>query len=250
MKHNPYSKAKVQQRTITSPVETEPQPPSDTPAPWTTGEETAVRHGYSIESIQRIAKAAIHNDNWHMAGDTRAKLDTAIYGVIELLYTSDTRPEPYDLINAAWRACDDEVTQDLRRRGVQRTERGGGLMKHHVTYWLDWNRHGHSPEGRVVEHAALRQILPLLTPRQLEAVELLALLEDYQAAADAMGIDYGTFKVTIANARKRFLAAWHEGETPSRMWGVDRRVQKRGVARTGTVRSKTRCIRRRDGRAS
>lgn len=254
MKHNPHSRAKVQKWTVTHPVETEPQPEPhplvDTPAPWATGEETAVRHGYSVESIERIAKAAIYNNRWHMAGDTRARLDTAIYGVVEHLYSSDSRPDVYDLTNAAWRACDDEVARDLRVRGHRPAERGGGLMQHHLTYWLDWNRHGASPEHRVVEHSALRQILPLLTARQREAVELLAVLEDYQAAADAMGIAIGTFHATIAHARTRFLAYWHEGEAPSRVWGTDRRVQKRGVARSGTVRSKTRCIRRRDGRAS
>jgi DNA-binding CsgD family transcriptional regulator len=256
VKYNPNSTAKVLKWTITPPNGAADTPERstrqhfDTPPPWQAGGETTVRHGYSLESIERIAKSAIYNNHWHMAGDTRARLDTAIYGVVELLYSSEAAPNVFDLTNAAWRACDDEVTADLRVRGHQRAERGGGLMKHHLVYWLDWNRHGTSPEGRIVEHSALRQILPLLTARQREAVHLLAMLEDYQAAAEAMGITVATFNVTIANARKRFLAYWHEGEAPSRTWGTDRRVQKRGMERKRTVTSRTRCIRRRDGRAS
>jgi DNA-binding CsgD family transcriptional regulator len=251
VKHNPHSKAKVQCWVVTRPEpEAEVRAPQPAPVATYAESELPIRHGYSLADIQRIARSAILNDHWHMARDPRARIDTAVFGVIECLYTAEQRPQPYDLIGAAWRACDDEVTRDLRARGRQRTERGGGDMASHLVYWLGNANTTPSPEHRIVEHGALRQILPLLTPRQLEAVQLLAALDDYQAAADAMGITVATFNVTIANARKRFLAYWHEGEAPSRMWGTDRRVQKRGVERSATVRSKTRCVRRRDGRAS
>ncbi len=251
MKHNPHSKAKVQCWVVTNPA-LEPAKPAEPPA-FPAGRrdsELPLRYGYSLADLQRIARAAILHDSWHMARDPRARIDTALFGVVEHLYTAKHRPEPYDLIGAAWRACDDEVTQDLRARGRQRAERGGGDMTSHLVYWLGNANTSPSPEHRIVERFALRQILPMLTPRQLEAVHLLATLEDYQAAADAMGITVATFNVTIANARKRFLAYWHEGQAPSRMWGTDRRVQKRGTPRSATVRSKTRCVRRRDGRSS
>lgn len=250
MKHNPHSKAKIQCWTITAPVPT--TNPAEPPGPTADRPESELplRHGYSLADIHRIARAAILNDHWHMARDTRARLDTAVFGIVEHLYTAQQEPPVYDLTAAAWRACDDEVQRDQRARGRQRSERGGGDMIRHLVYWIGDANTSPSPEHRIVEHGALRQILPLLTARQLEAVQLLAALEDYQAAADAMGITVATFNVTIANARKRFLAYWHEGEAPSRMWGTDRRVQKRGVERSATTRSRTRCVRRRSGAVS
>jgi len=51
----------------------------------------------------------------------------------------------------------------------------------------------------------------------------LATFNTYQAAADALGVQYQAFARRIRMARRRFFALWHEGETPSGMWRYDRR---------------------------
>ncbi len=45
---------------------------------------------------------------------------------------------------------------------------------------------------------------------------------DYAKAAEAAGYSYATFTGLIGEARTAFLALWHEGETPSRLWAADK----------------------------
>jgi len=83
-------------------------------------------------------------------------------------------------------------------------------------------------------------------PRALAA---LATWEDYDLAAEAMGITRGTFGVHIARARREFLALWHEHEQPSRTWGTDRRRGNEGArAATPPHRAAARAVNRRKGR--
>jgi DNA-binding CsgD family transcriptional regulator len=110
----------------------------------------------------------------------------------------------------------------MHARGRRRTERGGGTLPSFERYWTGTARTSH--EDRVTERIALHQIIPLLTSRQTEVVHALAATDNYRAAAELLDMNPRTFNVTIRHARQRFLAAWHQGETPSRTWGNDRRV--------------------------
>ena len=57
----------------------------------------------------------------------------------------------------------------------------------------------------------------------------LAITGDYKQAAALLDMSYHTFHTSLSRARRKFLALWHEGETPSRMWGRDRRKWREGV---------------------
>jgi hypothetical protein len=77
----------------------------------------------------------------------------------------------------------------------------------------------------------------------------LATHSDYQKAADALGKPYHSFVSTVSTARKQFLRLWHEHETPSGVWGHDRRNRPRAEDRRSvTVVTIRRRNRRREAR--
>lgn len=226
------------------------EPKAPPAADWSSTDPTHVRYGYALIDIQDLAAAAARRDRWNTARDVADRVDTARFAIIEHLYAAESRPTPQDLTRSAMRAADDYVRTEMQAHGIQRAERGGGVLPSFERYWWTVAAATSSPEQRVVESLALHQILPRLTARQLEAVVLLAELGDYQASAKAMGITGATFNVTIANARRRFFTYWHEGEAPSRPWGTDRRVGSRSATtapanrrRPATIAVRRRAIR-------
>ncbi|HUY48353.1 MAG TPA: hypothetical protein VMV92_21930, partial [Streptosporangiaceae bacterium] len=66
----------------------------------------------------------------------------------------------------------------------------------------------------------------------------------YHQAAESLSKTPGQFYSQIAYARTKFLASWHDGETPSRPWGHDRRRH----ATRATGRSTAKIIRQRQAR--
>src|SRR5207248_10593460 len=95
-----------------------------------------------------------------------------------------------------------------------------------VAFWESFVAPTPSCERAAVERLALRQILPALTDGQREAMAALAAHGDWAAAATALGMTSVAFRSQVSRGRLRFLALWHEGEVPSRVWGCDRRAGK------------------------
>ncbi len=91
-------------------------------------------------------------------------------------------------------------------------------------YWRAVARPADGPEERLVERLALAQIWPRLTSASRNALTALAVYDDHQRAAAALGISYKAFVSRISEGRSQFLALWHDGETPSRPWVRDRRA--------------------------
>jgi hypothetical protein len=73
----------------------------------------------------------------------------------------------------------------------------------------------------VVDRIAMWQIWATLRPLHQLAFLALAAHADYSKAAEAIGYPYGSFACLISQARTEFLARWHEGEAPSRIWAID-----------------------------
>jgi DNA-directed RNA polymerase specialized sigma24 family protein len=211
-----------------------------------------VRHGYTLDHLHALAKIAVRRA-WSRAADYTDRLDTAWYGITEHLCAAASPPQPWDLIEAGRSAVDQMIKDDLRQHGARRRDpyEGAQSARNYWRFWWDQATPVPSCENQVVDRHAFRQIWPLLSARHRQALAALAAYEDYPRAAAAMGITTGTFQVHISRARRAFLAHWHEGEKPSRVWGTDRRARATrtpGEQSSGRRRPPTRPVKRRRGR--
>lgn len=190
----------------------------------------ALRHGYTLVDLHQLARLAVHTAG-KLATDWQERYDTAWSAIAEHLYAAPHWPQRHDLVRAGQLAVyaaidDDRQAYGYYRRKTDGAQHGAFSSPAFRTYW--WDLCGampaRSPEGPIVERHTVAAILPLLSAGQREALMALAAHEDYRAAADALGMTYVTYKSQVARARNRFLAYWHEGEAPSKVWGCDRRA--------------------------
>lgn len=193
-----------------------------------------LRHGYTLADLQQLARTAILRSRaggWtgHGGCDRDEQYAIAWHAIASHLYTATTRPTGYELIGAAMTALSQESDDYRRHHGYRDNTRA------FTTYWLDTSAPPGSPEGSIVERTAVAQIWPRLAPYQRAALSALATFGDYAEAAQALGHSYKTFATTISQARRAFLALWHEGEEPSRPWGNDRR-RSEGTRRNAVTR--------------
>jgi len=187
-----------------------------------------LRHGYTLADLQRVARAATLGTR-SMLGDFADRYAEAYGAMVEYLYSTDEPMPEVMLYRAAQDGLHAQAAKDRSYRGIARHE-GGGTSEpctapRFAIYWSDLHRSTPSPEDRIVERLALQQILPTLAPRQRQAVGALAAFGDYRSAAAALGgIADTAYRQALASGRKRFMALWHEGESPSRIWAADRRT--------------------------
>jgi DNA-directed RNA polymerase specialized sigma24 family protein len=163
------------------------------------------------------------------SGDRQDQHADAWHGIVEHLYRSTSPPPRVELLVSGRRALVAEVRDTMRHRGMRRDATNNGAR--YAAYWEWAGRAVPSPEAAIVERTALYQILSTLTPGQQDALVALASAGDYATAAEFLGVSEGGLKSQLMHGRRRFRALWHEGETPSKHWGVDRRA---GAVR-GTV---------------
>lgn len=200
---------------------------------------TTVKHGYTVACIHGIARLAVHTAG-AMASDWHERYDTAWSAIVEHLYSAEHWPPHHDLVRAGQLAVWDTISDVWHHHGYYKAKTigsaaGPGSSPAFQTYW--WDIAGgvsKSFERRLVERHAVPQIMAMLIPRHRKVIVALAVHGDYQKAAEALGMPYVTFKGYVASARRRFFELWHEGEAPSRIWGVDRRAgTKAGTRRRG-----------------
>lgn len=179
-----------------------------------------LRHGYTLGDLQAITRTALNLTRYYTGGDIDDRADAAQFAAVEYLYTSEEPPAWRDLVHAAWRGVERWIRDDCHTHGVpsRNTQRGRGAMPSYQAYWYEALRSSPSPENGVVDRLALWQIFAQLTPMDQEGLKALAATGDYRAAAAVQGVTYRTATERCRNARARFLALWHEGETPSTVW--------------------------------
>lgn len=200
-----------------------------------------LRHGYTMADLDRLSRAAVTRSataGFASSGDQDDRYATAWDAIAHRLYTAEETPTGYDLIGAGMRALSAESDDYRRHHGYRDNTRAFGV------FWLDIGGPTGSPEAGIVERAALAQIWPRLPAYQRTALTALATFDDYRLAAEALGKDYKSFATVVSQARRTFLALWHEGEEPSRPWGNDRR-RSDGTRRNAV----TRHVKYRKGRA-
>jgi hypothetical protein len=194
---------------------------------------TEIRHGYTLQQVDVLVRRGILRNPWYQAIDVDERYATGWHAAVELLYTSDAPPAPRDLTHAAWYAADKWTCRDAEQHGIGRSRgesyTGRTDVPRFHAYWS--RRAAGAVDEPVVERVALAQIWPQLKPAYQDALQALAAYEDYQAAADALGLKYNTFCARIREARNRFDELWLEGETPRKRWR-DRRIQTPGGQRS------------------
>jgi hypothetical protein len=183
-----------------------------------------LRHGYTLDSIDRLAYWAASRKLWHRGTEFSTRNEVAWSAMIEHLYASDQQPTVRELIDAGWRAIGRHAQSRVQFLGRSTDDPYAGTKPKFERYWRHVCAHAPSPEERIVERLALRQIWPCLRPVHREALMALAAHGDYARAAESLGEPYTTFKAQVSRARREFLELWHEGEKPSRPWVRDRRA--------------------------
>lgn len=184
--------------------------------------DTPIRYGWTLQSLDTLARAVVSNNRtWWPAGDRDDLYAAAWHGIVEHLYTCDSEPHRHDLMEAGRQALARDVKDTMRHHGARRD--GTNTGQRYAMYWEWAGRATPSPEPGIVERLALQQILPALTPGQLAAIHALAATGDYAEAARITGSPT-SLKSQLMKGRRRFRELWHEGEKPSKSWGIDRRA--------------------------
>lgn len=179
----------------------------------------SIAHGYNLADLDRLARVALTRARGY-SGYVLDRYQAAWSGIAEALCLAEEPPAPGDLITAGWQAVNDHAHLNNLAWGLAGHEDRRPAF---VRYWTPTDV---TPiEDRITDAAALWQILPCLTDRQYQALVALAATEDYDLAAAAMGLSRSGYATTVKRAREAFLALWHEGEQPSKIW---RRDQRRG----------------------
>lgn len=199
-------------RTDTAEPEAPPRPADDV---------HTLRHGYNLADLDRLTRVALSRVRTDRA-DGQYRYAAAWSAIAEHLYSVDERPSWQDLAYTGQKAIG-RLTRDEMRHHGKSTTTPGEVWPAYVRYWDSVIHYAPSPEFKVVENTALWQIWPQLTPNDRRVLLALAAHENHSRAANACDMTYMAFRAAISLARRRFLRLWHEHETPSRPWGVDRR---------------------------
>jgi hypothetical protein len=182
--------------------------------------EQAAWLGYTFRELHQIAARATVYCRWGDRFPLNDRFEIAWSGVVDYLAGCEEPPESFDLYKAGQRAIGRASDRELREHGVTRGSDGLLAMPSFDAYWAP--RTGAPADAAVVDRLAVWQIWPMLRPLHQMAFLALAAHGDYAKDAEAAGYPYSTFTSLIVDARAAFLALWHEGETPSRIWAADK----------------------------
>lgn len=179
-----------------------------------------LRYGYNLADMERLARAAVARAHSRFM-DYTDRYDAAWHAIAEALYTAEQRPASQALLIAGMAAVNRVGREHERAHGYDGRNPEAGLEAAvgWLRYWELARRPDASAEERIVDRLALWQIWQTLSPSHREVLHALAVHGDAETAAMAIGKKRGTFDPLLARARREFFTFWHEGETPSRLWG-------------------------------
>lgn len=184
-----------------------------------------VGYGYTMSELHRIACQAVRSCG-PMGSDWQGRYEAAWHAIAEELYSAWEAPSERDLIMVGRTAVYADVRAHRRDRGYlsHNYDKGAYSSPQFWRYWwpMTWSVPSH--EDKLIDRISLVQIIWTLTPLRREALIALAVWDRYDLAAMALGISEHAFVIRLNRARADFRKLWHQGETPSRMWGSDQRV--------------------------
>lgn len=208
--------------------------------------ETNLWHGYSLDTIDRLATAAARQATGRHALDPSDAYEAAWGAIVEHLATAEQPPTPRDVLAVAYRAINTAAHQAHSHRGQPSTWGAQeGSAPNYRRYWELLGRATPSPEGAVIDRHALTQIWPTLTTQQQRTLWALALHDgDHRAAAASLGYTLGTYRNHLSDARAEYRGWWHQGERPSGMWGQSGKGGRRTAAQVLALRGRQQRARR------
>lgn len=183
-----------------------------------------VAHGFTLRDLDRLAHTAV-NVAFARGMDYTDRYDAAWHAIAETLCTADTSPLRRELVQAGATAIASLVNGHRSAHGITRY---GDPAPHHQRYWELQRRTAPSAEDQVVDRTALTQIWPQLSDRHQATLLAQAMHDTREQAAAQLGVGTKTFNAYLSQARRAFLALWHEHEKPSRPWA--RSYSRRGTA--------------------
>lgn len=192
----------------------------------TADRSTEVGHGYTLADLDAMARAAVCADR-SMASDAHTRYGVAWSAIALALVEAPHWPRRETLVRVGWQAIYDEVRQMRHTLGMARDANdrpidvpmAAGHRAQAYWYWPTV-----SFEDHLVERLAVAPILATLTDTERDAVVALAVHDDYDAAARALGIHYPTLTRRLTCARRRFWRRWYAPDAPPPVRGADRRV--------------------------
>lgn len=181
----------------------------------------AVRWGYTLRDLDQFARMAASRCRGQSMSE-RDKYETAFSAIAENLLTAAERPAKADLIQCGANAVSNQHWDNLRVHGkVTNRADEKGLMPRFPLFWRSVASVTLSHEDGIVERAALLQIWPFLSMQHQRILATLAACGSHEVAAESLGYSRTVYRAALSRARRAFLAIWHEGETPSGVWGRD-----------------------------
>ena len=195
---------------------------AEEPAQIDTSAPDHIRHGYTLRDLNRMARAACIADRT-LSSDLTTRFDTAWSAIATALCEADQPPTRNALVETGWKAIYADVKAARRLYGVDSTGRSGEVASA-PRYAAYWTHIPHQPDEGIIERLAVHQILATLPEHLREAVVALAVHDDYQKAAAALGIKYTALTVRMSLARRQFRARWFAPESAPPIRGTDRRV--------------------------
>ena len=197
---------------------------------------TSLGHSRTVDDADQLARVAART-HYSSALPVAEREDTARYAIVTALLEAATAPTDLELLHVGRDAISRAVADQARHRGLSARSPGQPAAGF-VRYWAG---RPEAWEEQLVDAIALGQIWTALPARFCRDLQALADHDGYAAAARALGTTDATFKVRISQARAAFRAWWHEHETPSAMWGSDRRTStSRGRSVTHVIRARAR----------
>jgi len=193
-----------------------------------TSDPAHVRHGFALHHIHRMARAACAADR-SMSSDAYTRYTVAWSAIAEALCVADQPPTWRDLVRVGWQAIYAEI-REMRYTFCQDRDDPNAEVLSKAGAVRYWYVPPGDPEDDRISCMAAPQILGALGAPYRDAVVALALLDDYQAAADALGIKYTTLTQRMTVARREFRRLWFAPETAPAITGTDRRVGSRAKA--------------------
>jgi hypothetical protein len=204
-----------------------------------------LKHGYTLADINELTSVAVHNERFHTYRDHAERMDIAWSAIVEYLYASVEPPTRRDLLREGMDAISSFFRSEMRHRGIPQDRSRYDFGVNFERYWETFSRPTPSPEERIVERIALAQVWESLTHTARATFTALAAWGDYELAAKSVDKIPRDFYYQVSYSRRMFLRLWHDGETPSRPWGHDRRRTNKEV----TPRSTAKIIRQRRRKA-